>query len=921
MGSAQPRCALVEHSTMACCVGDDVNMARGFPRPLMLEYLSTRAFKPSSTLHSFRRAFFSYVDRFCLSICVSMDSASSSLAFTTRDGSPSAVAGEDDGALFAESLAKEAAVLFQSGKFADCLRILNQLLQKKEEDPKVCHNIAIAESLQEGSSDPRRLIKALENIKEQSEDLARASGEHLEVSSNNGSEHSASIRGNNAAPHPISSVFYNDEFDTSVATFNIAVIWYHLHEYARSFSYLDTLYKSIEPIGEGIALRICLLLLDVALLSHNASRSADVISYMEKVFFVSSLSNQVDNGTSGLQQPLLVSKSTSLPNSSTIPDSSHPDSTSENSLTRTLSEEALEDESLQLLSSLNISGQNLQRPGIVSANDLQRIQPEGSISTADLRLKLHFYKVRCLLLTRNLKAAKREVKMAMNLARGKDYPLALYLKSQLEYARGNHRKAIKLLMASSNSIEMGISSMYYNDLGCIYYRLGKHHTSGVFFSKALSNSSAARKEKPPKLLTLSHDKSLLITYNCGVQSLACGRPVHAARCFQMASLIFYNRPLLWLRIAECCLMALDKGLIKSISSASEISDIGVNIIGKGKWRQLALRYGSFNGQGRYVGTDSSITVDGKQPDLSMSLACQSLVNALFLLDSSEANYFKAEKPPGSEESESGEAPLSLSSNLTNATGGDSKAPTVASGSSQVNSNGEVKEQKGGQNLGGTLANSVLDYEHIQMKENLRIRQAALADLAFVELALGNPSKALSTARSLIKLPDCSKMYIFLGTMYAAEALCMLNKPKEAAEHLLTYTTDGNNVKLPYNQEDCEKWTVEKVADSDESNGGTAAFSAVSTDDESLGSVFSSPEEARGMFCANYAANFALLGDFEQAQRFLTKAFSDIPNSSRAIVTAIYVDIKCGKTDDALAKLRQHRGIRFAPVKLTLNGSC
>lgn len=610
---------------------------------------------------------------------------------------------------------------------------------------------------------------------------------------------------------------------------------------------------------------------------------------MEKVFFNTSLSNQVDNGPAAHQQPLLVPKSTSLPNNSTLHDGSRPDSTSntsENSLTRTLSEEALEDEPLQLLSSLHISGQNLQRPGIVSANDLQRIQPEGSISSADLRLKLHLYKVRVLLLTRNLKAAKREVKMAMNLARGKDLPPALYLKSQLEYARGNHRKAVKLLMASSNNIEMGISSMYYNDLGCIYYRLGKHHTSGVFFSKALSSSSAARKEKPLKLLTLSQDKSLMITYNCGVQSLACGRPFHAARCFQMASLIFYNRPLLWLRIAECCLMALDKGLIKS-SYASEISEIGVNVIGKGKWRQLSLRY---------VGKDSSVTANGKMPDLSISLARQSLVNALFLLDSSDAINFKANT--GSEESGSGEAPLSPSSNLKH-------APT---GSNQVNSNGEVKEHK------GTLANSILDYEHIRMKENLMIRQAVLADLAFVELTLGNPTKALSTARSLVKLQDCSKMYIFLGTMYAAEALCLLNKPKEAAEYLLTYMTDGNTVKLPYSRDDCEKWTVDKVAENEESNAPTKG-------DESLGSVFSSPEEARGTLYANYAANFALMGEYEQAQRFLTKALSDIPNSSRAILTGIYLDMKMGRTEEAVAKLRQNRGIKFLAGNLKLNGNC
>lgn len=45
---------------------------------------------------------------------------------------------EDDAAIsVAAGLAKEAALLFQSGKFVECINVLNQLLQKKEGDPKV----------------------------------------------------------------------------------------------------------------------------------------------------------------------------------------------------------------------------------------------------------------------------------------------------------------------------------------------------------------------------------------------------------------------------------------------------------------------------------------------------------------------------------------------------------------------------------------------------------------------------------------------------------------------------------------------------------------------------------------------------------------------------------------------------------------
>ncbi|KAG8362946.1 hypothetical protein BUALT_BualtUnG0020500 [Buddleja alternifolia] len=129
------------------------------------------------------------------------------IAFSTSDGLPLAAAMvEDDGALsLAAGLAKEAVLLFQAGRFVDCLRILYQFLQKKEDSPKVRRNIAVVENLQDGCSDPKRLIEVLENI------------------------------------------------------------------------------KTIEPIDEGTALRVCPLLLEIALLSHNASRSAVTFTSNEPV--------------------------------------------------------------------------------------------------------------------------------------------------------------------------------------------------------------------------------------------------------------------------------------------------------------------------------------------------------------------------------------------------------------------------------------------------------------------------------------------------------------------------------------------------------------------------------------------------------------------------------------------------------------
>lgn len=817
---------------------------------------------------------------------------------------------DDDGSLsITAGLAKEAALFFQAGKFGDCLKVLNQLLQKKENDPKVIHNVAIAENFQDGCLDPKRLLEVLHNVKKRSEELALTSGEHVEAVSSLGSKGTIGTKGPNSMVHQFSaanssSIVYNDEFDTSVTLFNIAVTWFHLHEYANSFSTLEPLYQNIEPIDEGTALRICLLLLDIALLSHHATRAADVISYIEKVFCVNTMISQGDNGSSAPQQSAaLVTKSSSFSNYTPIPDSSNSDSAnaSESPLSRTLSEDA---EYENLFSTLDISGQNLRRPSSVfqSSNDLPRTQADDLISTADLRLKLHLYKVRFLLLTRNPKAAKREVKMAMNVARGKDYSTALFLKSQLEYARGNHRKAIKLLMASSNRTDMGTSSIiYYNNLGCINYRLGKHNTSAVFFSKALSSSSSLRKENPKNLSTFSNDKSLLIIYNCGVQYLACEKPILAARCFHKASLIFYNRPLLWLRLAECCLMAHEKGLLNRL-------EINVNVIGKGKYRQLVLEDGISE---KFVGRDDLFTGDGKSPNLSMTLARQCLVNALHLLDFPELKYLKS----------------GLTSNLTPVEENESKETVKLKntvGQGQVNVNGEMKEQKsGGSNLNATLQGSITDYEEICRREHQMIKQAVLADLAFVELELGNPLKSLSVARSLLKLPECSRIYAFLGNVYAAEALCLLNRPKEAFDYLSVYLSGGDGVELPYGQEDCDKWRAEKTFDCedpvvplDESRGDTPATRHISSNTGVLKS-----EEARGILYANLAAMSAMQGDLDGARRFVTRALSAIPGCPDTILTSIYVDLASGRTQEALVKLKQCSCVRFVSGGLTVNGSC
>lgn len=631
--------------------------------------------------------------------------------------------------------------------------------------------------------------------------------------------------------------------------------------------------------------------------------------YLEKAFGGGSVSQGEGGSVAQQQSTNLLAKYSSVPSSSSAADSTNSDlaasiSAAENPLSRTLSEETLEDDSVLGLPSFDISGQNLARPvGLASTNELSRTLVDKSVSSVDLKLKLQLYKVRFLLLTRNLKLAKREVKHAMNIARGRDSTMALFLKSQLEYARGNHRKAIRLLLASTNRTEMGISSMFNNNLGCIYYQLGKCHTSSIFFSKALNNSASLRKEKPLKLLTFSQDKSAVITYNCGIQYLACGKPLLAARCFQKASLVFYKQPLLWLRLAECCLLAFEKGLIKAGQSPSERSEVRVQVIGKGRWRHLVMDDGVLkNGHVDSAGVD-------ELPKLSLSFARQCLFNALHLLNCPDSSYLAKSSL---EENESSEA----TSNQKSLPVLDSKSSV---GLGQVTSNGDAKEHKGGTNL-DVILNSVSHCEDICKRENQMIKQAILANIAYVELQLENPVKALAAARSLLECVDCSRIYTFLGHVYAAEALCMLNKSKEAAEHFSIYLSAGTNVELPFSQEDCEQWRMEKTVDSEELNGGQVA--AKNSSVENAPDInLPNPEEARAVLYANIAATLAIQGDLERAHHFLMQALPLLSRSTEATLTAIYVDLMLGKSQEALAKLKQCNRVRFVPGTVQLSKSC
>ena len=58
-----------------------------------------------------------------------------------------------------------------------------------------------------------------------------------------------------------------------------------------------------------------------------------------------------------------------------------------------------------------------------------------------------------------------------------------------------------------------------------------------------------------QLQTLGVNRHHMLLYNMGVQLLHCGHPSAAFDCLIETMHLYHISPRLWLRLAECCIMA------------------------------------------------------------------------------------------------------------------------------------------------------------------------------------------------------------------------------------------------------------------------------------------------------------------------------------------------------------------------------
>jgi CCR4-NOT transcription complex subunit 10 len=436
-----------------------------------------------------------------------------------------------------------------------------------------------------------------------------------------------------------------DDVDQCIIHYNQAILLYHQQQYTNAIFIMDRVYKFIEPMDDALAKQISLFAIELQLCVRQSDKALSLISYLE---------NQLINGTPNIKM-------------------------------------------------LDKSVKEKKTP--------QPLDP----ATEEFKRKLLKYKIRCYLMNHNLETSAREIG---NLLKDKQNFEALFLAANLEYLQGNFVESQKFLASIPNDHlaynECGESStlMFYNNMGVIHHAMGKPNLACHYFQMALkedialtnnSKKDSSRGLDDKALHTLGGSKYHELMYNLGVALLHAKRPVQAFDCLIIAVRRYHRNARLWMRLAECCIMAGKESNELDFDIQKKQKEIVVDVIGS-KDKQKVILTTNLTRDKKYSTDSQSYAV----PVPSLEFASLSLRNALLLLPS---------------DTTASPVPLFLIPGVT---------PPVPSSSP------------------GPAPSSPLSPESV-----ISLRNSILAASAYVSLCLGDYILALEHAENLLQQPRLS----------------------------------------------------------------------------------------------------------------------------------------------------------------------
>uniref|UniRef100_A0A8C2CRF1 CCR4-NOT transcription complex subunit 10 n=1 Tax=Cyprinus carpio TaxID=7962 RepID=A0A8C2CRF1_CYPCA len=474
-------------------------------------------------------------------------------------------------------------------------------------------------------------------------------------------------------------------------------------------------------------------------------------------------------------------------------------------------------------------------------------------------------------------AMKAEFTAMIEAAKSKMHQSApsLFLKSNFEYLRGNYRKAVKLLNSSNIAEHPGplktgecVRCMFWNNLGCIHFAMGKHNLGLFYFKKALQENDhicaqlgdAAKKFTGIPMCALLANKRYELLYNCGIQLLHIGRPLAAFECLMEAVQVYHSNPRLWLRLAECCITANKGSSEQETKGLPSKKGIVQAVVGQGYHRKIVLASQS---------TQNTIYSEGQSaaiPVASMEFAAICLRNALLLLPEHQQHDSK---------SDNGSKSCSLSGSTET-----SETSDACSG----------KAQEGDKFIPAAPSSPLRKQE----VENLRC--SILACSAYVALALGDNLMALNHAEKLLHQTKLSGSLKFLGHLYAAEALISLDRISDAIAHLNpeNVTDVSLGVSSSEQEQASDKGDLEPV----ESSGKQTPLCYPS-----------SVSSARATMLFNLGSAYCLRSEYEKARKCLHQAASMVNTKEippEAILLGVYLELQNGNTQLALQIIKRNQ---------------
>lgn len=378
--------------------------------------------------------------------------------------------------------ALESTNLFSQSKFKDAFGLLQSLGQNnnapKESDPrnllKLQHNVALLQYLTNDTSssstnsssssttntsssnnnnnnnnskdkdnnsinnigfeNPRKLLEEFGRIRKSIE-------EKLSQQENESNGTVEDTQQHNQQSHPHKNSF--EDSDLHIVSFNQAVLFIQLKQYASAAILLESLFQNIEPVEESLAMKVCWSLLELYLGPlHVPDKASTVLQFVEQNFLHTNNNNNTNNNQNGGNNNNNKHTSTQAPN----------------------------------------DPQQAQQQALFNAQ-----QQELSSLVSVYRARIQLLRVRL------SKSMPTEDTLA---AVGS--PLSLYFRAQLEFLSQQPKNALQSLSkipqaalspsASDHYSAPMTSVLYYNNLGAIHFQLRKYSVASLYFSKALQEN-------------------------------------------------------------------------------------------------------------------------------------------------------------------------------------------------------------------------------------------------------------------------------------------------------------------------------------------------------------------------------------------------------------------------------------------------